>query len=195
MIYEQFSKPKGIIGKCVGWFMVQENYMLNEWTLSFLNLEEKNRILEIGFGPGEALKKAAKYEGVELFGIDPSEEMVETTLRRLHKESAPKQICLMHGEANELEKFQQPLDKIYAINNVTFWEEPVRTLSHLRSLLREGGKIALTLCPHEEGADDDTTEVLGGQLRTLLHDAGFQHIEVFIKPTNPNDSVCAVAMN
>lgn len=195
LLYEQFSKPKGFLGKCAGWFMVQENSELNEWTLSFLTIEENDRILEVGFGPAEALKKAAKYKGVELFGIDPSEAMLETALRRLSKVSNPKQIYLRNGEASELMKFHQPLEKIYAINNVTFWKDPVKTLTHLRSLLRERGKIALTIQPHEEGADDDTTDVLGGQLKTLLHKAGFQNIEIFIKPSNPNNAVCAVGMN
>ncbi|MGP4076080.1 class I SAM-dependent methyltransferase [Halobacillus sp. K22] len=195
MLYEQFAKPEGWLGKITGWFMVKENEKRNEWTLSFLDIQNKDRVLEVGFGPADALKKIADKEGTVLYGIDPSESMVETALRRLKNEKRPDQVCLMHGQAQVLEDFQQPLDKIYSINNISFWDTPVKTLSHLRSLLRPGGRIALTLSPHGRGTSDETTEVMGGQLRALLEEAGFNNIEVFIKPTFPNDTVCALGMN
>ncbi|MGP4069716.1 class I SAM-dependent methyltransferase [Halobacillus sp. B29] len=194
MLYKQFAKPEGSIGKITGWFMVKENERRNEWTLSFLDIQKNDKVLEVGFGPADALKKIAGKEGITLYGIDPSESMVETALRRLKKEKAAEQICMMQGEAQMLEDFYQPLDKIYSINNISFWETPVKTLNHLHSLLRPGGRIALTLSPHGRGTSDETTEVMGGQLRALLEESGFNQIEVFIKPTFPNDTVCALGM-
>ncbi|MCA0972613.1 methyltransferase domain-containing protein [Halobacillus litoralis] len=195
MLDQQFAKPNGWIGKAVGWFMTQENDELNKWTVSFLDIQEGDAVLEIGFGAGESLCQVARRSRGRVFGIDPSEAMVETAVRRLQKRSPACDICLIQGEAALIHQFETTFDKIYAVNNITYWEKPVETLVHLRSLLSEGGRIALTLCPHEKGAEDQTTEVLGGQLRALLNQAGFSSIEVFIKPTKPNNTVCAVAMN
>ncbi len=195
MLYGQFAKPTGWLGKAVGWFMNKENEELNQWTVSFLDIEEGDSVLEVGFGAGQTLCTIANRQKGKVFGIDPSEVMVDTAIKRLQKRNSACDICLIQGEANVLEGFQEPLDKIYAINNVTFWNQPVATLTHLRLLLRKGGKIALTIRPHEEGAGDQTTEILGGQLRALLANAGFKQIEVFIKPTHPNNAVCVVAMN
>ncbi|RWZ52281.1 methyltransferase domain-containing protein [Halobacillus fulvus] len=192
MLYEQFSKPEGWIGKCVGWFMMKENHQINKWTLSFLDIKEGESILEIGFGSGEALQQVAKHKGVTLFGIDPSEVMVEGAMKRLRRERGTGQICLIQGPAGLLEFFDHRVDKIYAINNVTYWENPVETLSCMKKYLKIGGRIALTIRPHEKGATDETSEVLGGQLRNLLEKAGFQEVEVFLRPSRPNSSVCVV---
>lgn len=40
MLYEQFAKPEGWIGKLAGKYMERENEALNEWTIHFLTLEE-----------------------------------------------------------------------------------------------------------------------------------------------------------
>ncbi|MFB4168098.1 hypothetical protein [Virgibacillus sp. JSM 102003] len=80
------------------------------------------------------------------------------------------------------------------INNITFWCEPVTTLKNIRSQMNDGGKIALTIQPHEKGATDETSEIIGGQLSALLDQSGFTSIEIFIKPTKPNDTVCALGI-
>ncbi|MFD1019293.1 class I SAM-dependent methyltransferase [Thalassobacillus hwangdonensis] len=192
---EQFAKPEGWIGKGVGWFMNFENKELNRWTTSFLDIQPEDHILEIGFGPGRGIKHVLNtYHPCVFYGIDPSEPMVEAALKRL-KSHRDGQVCLMQGEAKELLHFNSKLDKVYAVNNITYWEEPIRILEHIRSMMSEGGRIAITLCPHEEGADDDTTEVLGGQIQSFLMKAGFQHVEIFKKHTDPNDTCCVVGIN
>ncbi|MCP3029766.1 methyltransferase domain-containing protein [Halobacillus sp. A1] len=196
MLTHQFEQPKGRIGKLIGRFMAYENNELNNWTQSFLNIENGDTVLEVGFGPGEGLTTLAEnYPASDLIGIDPSEAMVDMVVKKLHEKRGDQQFLLIHGKAETISSVRQPIDKVYAVNNVTFWGNPVQRLSEIRQRMVKGGKIALTLCPHEEGATDDTTEVLGGQLTSLLQDAGFQQIEVFIKPTEPNNTVCAVAMN
>ena len=194
MIESQFSQPKGTLGKLAGWFMAKENKTLNQWTLSFLNIKENERVLEIGSGPGSAVKELLKYKSCEVYAIDPSEAMVETTLRRLQKLRIDNQVCMIHGKASEVENMSLPFDKVYSINNMTYWENPVQTLQYLNKHMRPSGKIALTLCPHEEGATDETTDVLSGQLSSFLEKAGFRNIETFIKHTKPNNTVCAVGM-
>lgn len=194
MIYNQFAKPKGVAGKVAGMFMERENRELNDWTLSFLDIGKGDHVLEVGFGSGAALKKIATLELETLYGMDPSEAMVEMVLKKLNDQTISKQIGIFHGDASQLLQFQKPLDKIYAVNNITFWEDPVEILSHLRTLLREKGKIALTIVPHEDEATDDTTEVLGGQMQNLLVKAGFHHVFIHYKTEQPNDAVCVTGM-
>ncbi|MBX0359670.1 class I SAM-dependent methyltransferase [Halobacillus sp. Nhm2S1] len=194
MLYNQFAKPEGVAGKFAGMFMERENKELNDWTLSFLDVGKKDRVLEVGFGSGAALKKIATLEPESLYGIDPSEAMVEMVLKKLNAHPNAKQIGIFHGEACHLLHFHKPLDKIYSVNNITFWERPAEILRHLRTLLSEKGKIALTIVPHEEEATNDTTEVLGGQLQNLLVKAGFQHVCIYYKSEKPNDAVCVTGM-
>ncbi|RDY72369.1 class I SAM-dependent methyltransferase [Halobacillus sp. SY10] len=194
MIYNQFAKPEGLAGKFAGMFMERENRELNDWTLSFLDIEKDDRVLEVGFGSGSALKKIAALEPEALYGIDPSEAMVEMVLKKLNDQACSQQIGIFHGDACQLLHFHKPLDKIYAVNNITFWDRPVEILRHLRTLLSEKGKIALTIVPHEKEATDDTTEVLGGQMQNLLVKAGFRNVWIHYKSEKPNDAVCVTGM-
>ncbi|GAA0597351.1 hypothetical protein GCM10009001_11910 [Virgibacillus siamensis] len=102
------------------------------------------------------------------------------------------QVRLIEGYANDLPVLLKKLDKVLVINNVTFWEQPVGTLEKIRIQMKAGGKIALTIRPHEKGATDDTIDLIGGQLSPLLANAGFTDVEFFIKPTNPCNIVCAL---
>ncbi|WP_394220071.1 class I SAM-dependent methyltransferase [Halobacillus trueperi] len=194
MIYNQFAKPEGITGKFAGMFMERENRKLNDWTLSFLDIGKGDTVLEVGFGSGAALKKSATFEPEALYGIDPSEAMVEMVLKKLNDQAYSKQIGIIHGEASHLLHFHKSLDKIYAVNTITFWDRPFEILCHLRTLLSEKGKIALTIVPHEEGATDDTTEVLGGQMKNLLVKAGYKNVCIHYKSEKPNDAVCVTGM-
>ena len=194
MFKEQFIQPQGMLGKLAGKFMEKENDRLNEWTLSFLDIERNDHVLEIGFGAGAALEKAAAKNTKTLYGIDPSEAMVDLVLKKLHAQDGPEQVGIFHGEASDLCHFHAPLDKVYAVNNVTFWDSPVGTLTHLKSVMKHEGRIALTVVPHEKEASSDTTEVLGEQLQTMLIEAGFQNVRIHFQPADPNPAVCVVGM-
>ncbi|MFC4559921.1 class I SAM-dependent methyltransferase [Virgibacillus kekensis] len=192
-MYSQFARPQGLPGWIAGWYMSRENREINKWTIDFLNVQDGEHVLEIGFGSGKALKYILQQaDEVRLTGVDVSEVMVYQTLRRLNKHLINSEILLMEGQADKLPLLSQKVDKVLVINNVTFWETPVKTLRNIYSQMTEGGKIALTIRPHEKGATDDTSELIGGQLSALLAQAGFTNIEFFLKPTKPTNTVCAL---
>ncbi|WP_164671022.1 class I SAM-dependent methyltransferase [Virgibacillus doumboii] len=192
-LFSQFKQPQGKIGMFAGWFMSKENKAINKWTIDFLDIQDDDHVLEIGFGSGKAMKYMLEQrEQLFITGLDPSEVMVYQALRRLNKHLINGQVCLMEAQADELPKLSQKIDKVLVINNITFWRNPVNMLMEIRKQMRYNGKIALTIQPHEKGATDETSELIGGQLTALLAHAGFTTIEFFIKPTTPNNTVCAL---
>lgn len=194
-LFAQFARPYGQLGKLAGWFMANENRKINKWTIDFLDIQTNDHILEIGFGPGKSLKYINNQaNSINITGIDPSEAMVYQALRRLNKHLINGQICLREGYADEIPKLTRKVDKVLVINNITFWKNPVGTLEKIRQQMNEDGKIALTIKPHEKGATDETSELIGGQLSTLLDHAGFTNIEFFVKPTKPNNTVCVLGI-
>ncbi|MEE8372942.1 MAG: methyltransferase domain-containing protein [Dehalococcoidia bacterium] len=58
--------------------MARQNRESNDWTVSLLDVLPTDRILEVGFGPGAAVKSVAELtpEGF-VAGIDFSETMVQ----------------------------------------------------------------------------------------------------------------------
>ncbi|SFE34979.1 Methyltransferase domain-containing protein [Lentibacillus persicus] len=191
--FSQFAEPHGKTGYLAGWFMSKENKAINKWTIDFLGIQDDEHILEIGFGSGKAMKYVLEQgENLTITGMDPSGVMVYQALRQLNKRLINGQIRLIEGKAENMPHLPQKIDKVLVINNVTFWEAPVGTLENIRSQMNIGGKIALTIRPHEKGASDETSELIGGQLSALLTHAGFNDVEFFLKPTKPNDTVCAL---
>jgi SAM-dependent methyltransferase len=55
------------------------------------------------------------------------------------------QVDLRLGSAESLPKFDEPFDKILAVNAMQFVADPVECLTNWRGLLQAGGRIALAL--------------------------------------------------
>ena len=81
----QFARPTGVSGRVVGWIMASRasNRRRNVWTVSLLDVQRHDRVLEIGFGPGIAVREISRLavEGY-VCGLDHSEEMLRQATRR-----------------------------------------------------------------------------------------------------------------
>ena len=56
LLASQFRQPRGFIGKIIGQGMVRDNTESNNWTISLLDVQPDDNVLEVGFGPGVAIK-------------------------------------------------------------------------------------------------------------------------------------------
>jgi SAM-dependent methyltransferase len=142
----QFGRPAGLWGRAAGLLMAHRssNRRRNAWAVSLLDVRPDDRVLEIGFGPGLAIRELARFatEGY-VCGIDHSELMLRRA-KRLNAEAIERGVVdLRLGSAENLPAFDQPFDKILAVNATMFWQEPVERLGNLRRLLRSGGLVAV----------------------------------------------------
>ncbi len=57
----QFMRPHGPGGHVTGWVMAHRssNRRRNRWVVSLLDVQPTDRVLEIGFGPGIAVRELA----------------------------------------------------------------------------------------------------------------------------------------
>ncbi|KGX90543.1 methyltransferase [Pontibacillus halophilus JSM 076056 = DSM 19796] len=193
-LFSQFSKPKGLIGKLAGTFMYKENAAINEWTSSFLDIKEDDRVLEIGFGPGYCIQHLCEQQReVNVTGIDPSGDMVDQASKRNRQYLHEGRVELYEGEAGLVCQLEGTFDKVLAINNITYWKNPVKTLTQIRQRLAPNGRIAITVQPHEKGATDETSHNLGEQIHSLLTQAGYNGISIYLKDDEPTNVTCVVA--
>ncbi len=58
----QFKQPTGSLGRVAGWIMTgrASNRERSRWTVSQLDLEPGDHVLEIGYGPGLGVEDAAR---------------------------------------------------------------------------------------------------------------------------------------
>src|SRR5438093_13726255 len=56
----QLRQPRGFVGRFTGRAMARGNQESNQWTLSLLEIQPYDHVLEVGFGPGQSIRSAAE---------------------------------------------------------------------------------------------------------------------------------------
>jgi SAM-dependent methyltransferase len=192
----QFGRPSGLAGHVAGWVMGHRssNRERNAWVVSLLDVQRNDRVLEIGFGPGVAVRELSGIatEG-QVCGVDHSEVMVRQATRYNAEAVRSGRVDLRLGSAEHLPAFEAPFDKVLAVNAMAFWERPVERLADLRRLLRRGGRIAIAFQPRGSGASDEAAATKGERIAALLRDAGFDEVRVETLNLEPA-VVCALGV-
>ena len=197
-IRAQFGRPTGFWGRAAGLLMAHRpsNRRRNAWAVSLLDVRPEDRVLEIGFGPGLAIRELGRLarKGY-VCGIDHSELMLRRA-KRLNAEGLRRGVVdLRLGSVPEdLPAFDEPFDKILAVNAVLFWNDTDARLAALRRLLRPGGLIAVAHQPRGPGASDETAAAMGREMAAALVRAGFTDVRVETLRLKPA-VVCALGLN
>jgi SAM-dependent methyltransferase len=169
-------RPHGPGGHLAGWIMAHRssNVRRNHWVVSLLDVQPEDRVLEVGFGPGLAIREISRRATRgSVFGVDHSEVMVSAARRRNDAAIRAGRVDLRLGSVDALPDFGGRLDKILAVNSVGFWPDPATRLAELRARLRPDGIIALASQPRCPGATSETSARAGDEIETLLRSAGF----------------------
>jgi ubiquinone/menaquinone biosynthesis C-methylase UbiE len=195
----QFGRPTGLGGYAAGLLMAHRpsNRRRNAWAVSLLDVQRDDRVLELGFGPGLAIRDLSRIVAKGyVCGIDHSELMVRWARRRNASGIRRGVVDLRLGSVDELPAFDAPFDKILAVNAMLFWSEsdPVARLAELRRLLRPGGLIAVVYQPRGPGATDETSAARGREIAATLIRAGFSEVRLETMRLKPA-VVCALGVN
>jgi SAM-dependent methyltransferase len=190
----QFGRPTGLGGRAAGFLMAHRssNRQRNKWVVGLLDVQPDDRVLEIGFGPGLAVRELARLaaEGY-VCGIDHSELMLRRA-KRLNAGGIERGVVdLRLGSVQHLPTFDAPIDKILAVNATMFWRDPVARLEELCGLLRRGGLIAVAHQPRGPGASDEIAAAKGREMQSELVQAGFSNLRIEILTLRPA-VVCAL---
>ncbi len=83
----QYRQPTGPVGRWIGNKMAQQHQPENLWTVNLLDVQPSDHILEVGFGPGIAIKEVARRASQGFVaGIDFSRTMVAAARKRTLRE-------------------------------------------------------------------------------------------------------------
>jgi SAM-dependent methyltransferase len=188
-------RPHGIGGHLAGWVMAHRssNVRRNHWVVSLLDVQPGDRVLEVGFGPGLAIREISRRATRgSVFGVDHSEVMVSAARRRNDAAIRAGRVDLRLVSVDALPDFGDPLDKILAVNSVGFWQDPATCLSELRARLRPDGIIALASQPRCPGATSETSARAGDEMEALLRSSGFTGMRTEMLALDP-PVVCVLA--
>ena len=161
----QHGHPKGIIGYLLGEQMVRQHIPETAWTISLLDIQPQDQILELGFGAGRAIELvAAQASNVYVSGIDISQTMVRAASRRNARAIKAGRVTLHLGDLTNLPFPDNQFDKVFSIQTLYFWPDSQRTLSEIFRVLKLGATLVITLST----GTIDTDEVTGLERYQLL---------------------------
>jgi len=183
-IARQSRCPSGLLGQVIGHIMSVETAAANESALKLLDLDAGDRVLEVGFGHGRTIERAAAMVADGLVaGIDASEDMVRMATRRCRRLIESGRVRLTCGDSAQIPYPDQFFDKAYAIHTIYCWDDPAQHLRELGRVLRAGGRLLLGFRPKEDGAAADFPETVyrfytKDEVHGLLQAAGFSDARV-----------------
>jgi ubiquinone/menaquinone biosynthesis C-methylase UbiE len=150
-IARQSRCPSGILGRLIGHVMSLETAEANDEVLRLLGLGEGDRVLEVGFGHGRTVERAAARVGAGIVvGVDASEEMVRMARQRCRHLIDAGRVRLELADGGSLPYADRSFDKAYTVHTIYFWDDPARHLRELRRVLRDGGRLVLGFHAKEE---------------------------------------------
>lgn len=196
-VISQFRQPTGALGRLAGWEMAtrSSNRKRNEWAVELLDVRPTDRVLEVGFGPGIAIRAIARRAtSGRVVGIDHSQVMVREATRRNREGMREGRVDLRLGTIEALPAFEESFDKALSVNSIMFWDDPVLGLTELRGLLREGGVIAIVRQPRGPGARTTSTDEVIAEVRGFLKAAGFVDVRTEVLHLKPA-VVCGLGVN
>ncbi len=196
----QARKPSGLIGRFVMTKIFNSgNADLNTFVKECLALESRDKVLELGFGPGKLINEMANIttEGT-VEGIDFSKAMLNQAKRENAGHIASGRVLLHECECSSLPFEDGAFDKICSTNTLYFWKKPEDYFSEMYRVLRPGGKVVIGFRDDEQMSNLDLSEDIfssfsKNDMVNLLLNAGFKVAKVKEKDGVPFVSLCGVA--
>jgi ubiquinone/menaquinone biosynthesis C-methylase UbiE len=151
-------------------------------TLQALALGPNDRFLDVGFGGGLALRRAAQMTTGALWGVDFSPDVVHEGWRGMAPLMAEGRLNLLQADVLQLPLRDALVDAICTTNTIYFWADLAAGLRELRRVLAPGGRLAIGYTGRDKMRQFDAITRHGfrtfvpDELEPLLREAGFDGV-------------------
>jgi ubiquinone/menaquinone biosynthesis C-methylase UbiE len=143
ILAQNLANPQGEKGIEIGEMMNATNIGMTLESIKTLLIEDDEIILEIGHGNGAHVKSILnKAQNVKYTGIDISETMHHEAKKLNAEFKNQADFILYEGEKLPFE--DRTFDKIFTVNTVYFWAQPIEYLNEIYRVLKDNGTFVLT---------------------------------------------------
>jgi ubiquinone/menaquinone biosynthesis C-methylase UbiE len=116
---------------------------ITEQTLSLMDIQPGDRILDLGCGTGWASRRMARLaQGGEVVGLDVADEM----LRRAEEaSSAFRNVRYVWGSAERIPESDNAFSKVLSVESFYYYSDQGKALDELRRVMVPGGKLFILI--------------------------------------------------
>lgn len=190
----QFAHPEGFLGRFIGLIMALKNRARNSWTISLLDIQPSDQVLEIGFGPGQAIQEVAKLTpNGFVAGVDLSDTMVEQASKRNSAAIRSSRVLLQLGSESPLPFDTNKFNKVFAVNSMQFWSNPMAGLQEVMRVLKPGGRVVITIQPMWAKTEEEV-QIVAQQLVSQLRRVGFKQVHLETRQIKPITAVSGIGI-
>lgn len=182
-IKDNFSNPKGLIGKVMLTTMNWGHSPMANWGFSQFEVAEDADAVDIGCGGGYNVKRLLKAcpKG-HVFGVDISEESVRKSIA-VNKKEIGKRCRITQGNVEKLPFKDNMMNLATAFETVYFWPDPEENFKEVKRILKDGGQFAVINDPgdpdkHWEDMIPGMKAYTAEQIAGFMENAGFSEIRI-----------------
>jgi len=143
-VVEQFRCPKGDVGIVMGEFLNNTNNGIIKESIEALDLDDKNRVLELGHGNCSHLPFLMEQAAhLKYFGMEISDVMLKEASRINADYIKNKDVLFQLYDGIRVPYVHNIFDRILTVNTIYFWGNPVTYLQEMFRVLKPGGIFVL----------------------------------------------------
>lgn len=146
----QLRHPQGAHGREVGDMMHESNIGMTRHSIACLELAPGDTVLELGHGNGGHIAELLRGQHqVTYHGLDISVLMHDEAVRVNQSLVDNQQARFYLYDGQQIPFADHYFDKIFTVNTIYFWDDPVDLLLELFRILRPGGRLSITFGQRE----------------------------------------------
>ncbi|MCY7367722.1 MAG: class I SAM-dependent methyltransferase [Chamaesiphon sp.] len=160
------------------------NEKINHLAVKGLDIQQADRVLDVGFGGGATIKEMLKLIDMgKIYGVDFSQPMVETAKQKFRRSIKSGKVSIEFANVNQLPFDDNIFDKICTVNTIYFWEAPLVGLREIRRVMKSNGRLVIGIRSADKMKDLPFTQhnfklYDPEAVRDLLIGAGFNRVSI-----------------